>query len=384
MTATKKRIAVWGATGSIGEQTLEVLRQYPDRFEVTAVTARRSGEALLNTAAEVKAPLAVLTDPAAARSWKSRFEREGISLLSGREGLLETAADSEPDLVVNGLVGSVGLEATLLAVNAGCGIALANKEVLVMAGHLVMRAVREKGVPLLPVDSEHSALFQCLQGEAPDRVRRLILTASGGPFRTRSADEMESVTVEQALAHPNWSMGEKVTIDSATMVNKGLEVIEARWLFGIEPERISVVIHPQSIVHSMVEYSDGSVKAQLSMPDMRLPIAYALTWPDRGSASWGSIDFSRAMTLDFFPPDLERFPGLALAFEAARTGGTAPAVLNAADEAAAALFLKGAIGFMDIPRLIDRELSSHTVIENPDLETILETDREVRTRLLNE
>ncbi|MBN2417089.1 1-deoxy-D-xylulose-5-phosphate reductoisomerase [bacterium] len=383
-TRKQKRIAVWGATGSIGRQTLEVIDRYPDRYRVSTLTARENGEALLAAALAHGADGAVLTDEDAARRWHDRFKSAGIRLLSGREGLLEAAADPSPDIVVNGLVGSVGLEATLLAIDAGCTIALANKEVLVMAGELVMAAAARRGVALLPVDSEHSALFQCLQGEKREQVARLILTASGGPFRSLPADKMAAVSVHDALAHPNWSMGPKVTVDSATMVNKGLEVIEARWLFDLDPDRITVVVHPQSIVHAMVAFSDGSVKAQLSRPDMRLPIAYALTWPDRGEVSWGAMDFSTALTLDFQPPDLNRFPGLALAFEALRTGGTAPAVLNAADEAAVSLFLNGTIGFMDIPRLIEKALAGHVAIRNPDLETILATDREIRARLLND
>lgn len=381
-TRKRKRVTIWGATGSIGRQTLEVIQQYADTFEVQTLTAHRSGEALLAAAVACRADSAVLTEGAAAAEWENRFRDAGITLHGGREGLLEAAADASPDIVVNALVGSVGLEATMLAIEAGCDIALANKEVLVMAGELVMNAARQRGVSLLPVDSEHSALFQCLQGEKKEQVKRLVLTASGGPFRSLPLHQMATVSVEDALAHPNWSMGAKVTIDSATMVNKGLEVIEARWLFDFEPDSIAVVIHPQSIVHSMVEFRDGSVKAQLSRPDMRLPIAYALTWPERGPVPWGTMDFTRPLSLEFHPPDPERFPGLALAFQALRSGGTAPAVLNAADEAAVSLFLDGKIGFMDIPRLIETALSEHTVVRNPDLETILATDREVRAGLL--
>jgi len=376
----KKLISIWGVTGSIGTQTMEVMAKFPMGFTVKVLTAHSNVELLYKFAVQWQAETVVLTKAAAEGNWKKIFEAEGIEFLSGRAGLLEAAARGQEDIVLNALVGSVGLEATMAALAAGSNIALANKEVLVMAGQLVMDRARQAGLAILPVDSEHSALFQCLQGENPDRVSKLVLTASGGPFRNFTVSEMQNVSISQALNHPNWSMGKKVTIDSATMVNKGLEVIEARWLFDQPGKNIEVVIHPQSIVHSLVEYQDGSVIAQLSNPDMKLPICYALAYPDRWPGAYGKLDFSQYHKLEFIPPDLEKFPGLKLAFACLETGGTAPAVLNAADEAAVDRFLSGEIGFMDIPRLIEKALMAHEVIQNADLETILQIDKEVRER----
>jgi 1-deoxy-D-xylulose-5-phosphate reductoisomerase len=287
-------------------------------------------------------------------------------------------------MVVNGLVGGVGLEATLLAIRAGTSIALANKEVLVMAGKMVMEEVEKYDVQLIPVDSEHSAIFQCLQGEDVRNIRRIILTASGGPFFNREKSTLKEVTVEEALAHPNWSMGKKITIDSATLVNKGLEIIEARWLFGIPKEKIEVVIHPQSIVHSMVEFEDGSIKAQMGKPDMRCPIALALTYPERWPGDYGSLDFTLKNVLEFFPPNADQFPCLQLAYKSLEMGGTAPAVLNAADEMAVALFLSGKIRYLQIQQLIETALSEHQVVEDPELEEIFTADRWARSFVLDQ
>ena len=307
----------------------------------------------------------------------------GVELLWGREGLLKAAGMGAEDLVVNALVGAVGLEATMEALKAKTSIAISNKEVLVMAGEIVTQEADKQGVKLLPIDSEHSALFQCLEGEDKQSVQRLILTASGGPFLNRDRSGLENVTVEEALAHPNWSMGKKVTIDSATLMNKGLEIIEARWLFGIEPDRIDVVIHPQSIIHSMVEFIDGSIKAQMGLPDMRVPISYALTYPERWKADIPKMDFSEKTELTFLPPDDDRFPALQVAYEALSMGGTAPAVLNAADEVAVEFFLNGKIKFMEISQIIQDTLQNHEVILRPGIDDILLADRWARDRVLN-
>ncbi len=374
----EKTISIWGATGSIGSQTLQVLDAFPDRFRVDVLTTHTRTQELLPAVRRWRPRVVVATSDDAAAGWQEPFEKLGAVCLSGREGLLETAGRGEEDLVVNGLVGAVGLEATLRALQAGSSIALANKEVLVMAGGLVMREARRRSLAILPVDSEHSALFQVLLGEDPARVRRLLLTASGGPFLSWKAAEMETITPAQALAHPNWSMGRKVTIDSATLMNKGLEVIEARWLFDQPAEKIEVVIHPQSVIHSMVEFVDGSVKAQLSRPDMRLPILCALAYPDRWPGEYGRMDFSQPHTLELLPPDRDRFPALDLAYEALSRGGTAPAALNAADEVAVQRFLEGEIGFRDIPRLLSEALAKHPFRADPTLEEILAVDRETR------
>lgn len=373
-----KRIALWGATGSIGTQTLDVMGQHRDRFQLVVATAHSQAEALFNTAKTWRPRLAVLTGNVDRDRWARAFAAIDVKLLFGREGLLEAASFAEADLVVNALVGAVGLEATLKALQADVSMALANKEVLVMAGELVMHTVRQRKLSMLPVDSEHSALFQCLVGERPEDVDHLILTASGGPFRDTAAEVLETVTPAQALKHPNWSMGQKVTIDSATLVNKGLEVIEARWLFDLPPERIRVVVHPQSIIHSMVSFIDGSVKAQLGAPDMRLPIAYALGYPQRLGGNFRRMDWTEALTLNFEAPDLNRFPALGLAFEALKAGGTAPAVFSAADEIAVAAFVSGRIGFMAMPRLIEEALNVLTESGTPDLAAILSADARTR------
>jgi 1-deoxy-D-xylulose-5-phosphate reductoisomerase len=375
---TGKRISIWGSTGSIGTQALDVIGGAGDRFEIHSLAARSNASLLFEQSSRFRPRTAVIAGVRGPDEWDGRFRSIGVELLRGREGLLDAAARGTEDMVLNALVGAVGLEATLAAVRAGVSIALANKEVLVMAGELVMRELRGRNLSILPVDSEHSAVFQCLQGEDPAAVRTLVLTASGGPFLNAGAAELERVTVDQALAHPNWSMGKKVTIDSATLINKGLEVIEARWLFGLPAEAIKVVIHPQSIVHSMVEFHDGSIKAQLGMPDMRIPIAYALTYPERRPQSVRRMDFDVPHSMSFLPPDLGRFPGLRLAYDALRIGGTATAVYNAADEEAVRLFLEGRIRFPQIPRIVEQALERHRPEPGDSLAQILDADRWTR------
>ncbi len=371
----KKIISIWGSTGSIGTQTLDVISRHPNIFDIFILTAHTNVDLLYKQAEIFKPKAVVITGKVEYEQWKQRFNTLGIKVFAGKKGLLQAAGQGEEDLIVNALVGGVGLSATVLALKSKVSIALANKEVLVMAGELVTQEAEQQGVQLIPVDSEHSAIFQCLQGEKKDSIKKIILTASGGPFFNKKAGQLKHVTVEQALKHPNWNMGKKVTIDSATMVNKGLEVIEARWLFDQAPESIKVVIHPQSIIHSMVEFADGSVKAQLGIPDMRIPISYALSYPERLSGHYSMIDFSQACTMEFFPPDFEKFPAVTLAYQALELGGTAPAVFNGADEAAVRLFLNRKIDFLSIPVIIEKTLQEHSVISDPSLEEILEADR---------
>jgi 1-deoxy-D-xylulose-5-phosphate reductoisomerase len=374
-----KTITVLGATGSIGRRTLDLVAAFPDQFRVGGLAARGSDVPLLAEQVRTHRPRAVaLLDRAAVDRLAHELASPRPELLAGPEGLASLAADVPADVVVSALVGAAGLVPTLAAIRAGRTIALANKETLVMAGALMTRAAREHGVRLLPVDSEHSALFQCLAGAAPREVRRLVLTASGGPFRGWARPALERVTVEQALRHPTWRMGAKITIDSATLMNKGLEVIEAHWLFGVPFERIDVVVHPQSIVHSMVEFVDRSVLAQLGMPDMGIPILYALTYPDRLPCPAPALDLVELGTLTFEAPDEAAFPCLALARQAGRTGGAAPLVLNAANEVAVAGFLAGRCGFMEVPRLIADALDCHAAAGADDLDACLELDGAVR------
>ena len=365
-----KQIALLGSTGSIGENSLDVIRQHPDRFRVRYLTAHRNVEKLAARAKELKPKGVVVTDPAQFKTAENRL-RGVCRVLTGMEGILEIVQDPEIDLVLNALVGDVGVLPTYRAIQAGKNVALANKETLVAAGQLIMKSAREKGVRIFPIDSEHSAIWQCLVGEERKNIRRIILTASGGPFRTRTADQLEHVTVEQALRHPNWKMGAKITIDSATLMNKGLEVIEAYWLYDVSPGQIEVVVHPQSIIHSMVEFVDGSVKAQLGVPDMRIPIQYALSYPERLPLTVETLSFDRIKSLSFEKPDCKKFPCLEIAFRALEQGGTAPAVMNAGNEVAVSRFLNGEIGFAAIPKLIERTLEKHTVIGEYDLETLL-------------
>jgi len=368
-----KKIAVLGSTGSIGTQTLDVISRRPEDYEVIGLAAGANIGLLLEQVRRFKPKwVSAGTEELAARV---RAEAPSdVTVVHGEQGLRQIAGESGANYVVCALVGSLGLTSTLAAIEAGADIGLANKESLVTAGHLVMSRAKEKGVSILPVDSEHSAIFQCLNGEPAKAVKRLMLTASGGSFRDLGREQLKNVTVEDALKHPNWSMGAKVTIDSATMANKGLEVIEAHWLFGLPYDQIDVVLHPESIVHSMVEFVDTSVMAQLGNPDMRVPIQYALTYPDRVASPASPLDLLKQGTLHFRPMSFERYPCLRLAYEAGRAGGTATTVFNAANEVAVARFLKGEIPFLAIEDTIERALAKHEAVPSPSLEAILEAD----------
>ena len=368
----KKTISILGSTGSIGRQSLEVIAALG--LSVGALTAHSSVDLMEQQARQFKPRLVAMTDPAAAAELKQRLADTDIRVCSGVEGVIEAATLPEADTVITAVVGVAGLVPTLAAIDEGKRIALANKETLVCAGELVMQRAREKGAEIIPVDSEHSALFQSLEGNDRKEVKRLILTASGGPFFGKTRAELEGVTRAQALKHPNWAMGAKITIDSATLMNKGLEFIEAMRLYDVPPEQISVVVHRESIIHSLVEYCDGSVLAQLGAPDMRLPIQYALTWPARVPGPANALDLLTCGPLHFAPPDLETFPCLALAIQAAKTGGTAPAAMNGANEVAVARFLKDEIGFYDIPRLVGDALAQVPVVPAPGLDDILAAD----------
>jgi 1-deoxy-D-xylulose-5-phosphate reductoisomerase len=374
-----KTVTVLGSTGSVGRRTLELIAGFPDEFRVGGLAARGSNVALVAEQVRLHRPDAVaLLDPGAADTLARALPEPRPEVLAGPEGLVALAASVKAEVVVSALVGGAGLLPTLAAIRAGRTVALANKETLVMAGALMTAAAREHGVALLPVDSEHSAIFQCLAGGRMSEVKRLVLTASGGPFARLPAEALEGVTVAQALQHPTWRMGAKITIDSATLMNKGLEVIEAHWLFGAPFERVDVVIHPQSIVHSMVEFIDGSVLAQLGMPDMGIPILYALSHPYRLPCPAPTLDLVKVGALTFDAPDAIRFPCLKLAREAGMAGGAAPVVLNAANEVAVAAFLDGGCGFIDIPRLIGGALDRHAAATAIDLESCLAVDAEVR------
>ncbi|OGW48706.1 MAG: 1-deoxy-D-xylulose-5-phosphate reductoisomerase [Nitrospirae bacterium GWC2_57_9] len=369
-----KKIAVLGSTGSIGQSTLSVAEKFPDRFKVVSLAAGNNVDLLEKQVRQFKPEIVSVMNPAAAERLKKRFPDLKLRVHSGVEGLIQVAAAESADIVVSAIVGTAGLVPTMAAVRARKMIALANKEVLVTAGELVVAECRARAVQLLPVDSEHSAIFQCLQAGEDRDIRNLILTASGGPFRNHSKKDMAGVTLAQALKHPNWSMGRKITIDSATLMNKGLEVIEARWLFSIPPERIKVLVHPQSIVHSMVEYVDGAVVAQLGMPDMKGPIAYALSYPDRLSDVSPRLDLASIGTLTFEEPDLDRFPCLAYAFDALKAGGSMPAVLSAANEVAVKYFLEERIGYGDIARVIRDTMDRHAVMPLKTVEDALKAD----------
>lgn len=369
-----KTISLLGSTGSIGISTLDVVQSHPAEFAVCALAGGRNIELMKEQIERFKPRMAVVIDEQHAAELKEILKNSDTYILYGDEGYREAAAIPEARMVVSAIVGAAGLIPTLDAIEAGKDIALANKETLVMAGGVVTRRAAEKGVRIVPVDSEHSAVFQCLQGNDPQSVRRVILTASGGPFLHSTPEEMEKATPLHALKHPNWNMGRKISIDSATMMNKGLEVIEASWLFGLPASEIDVLIHPQSIVHSMVEYRDGSVIAQLGIPDMRIPIAYALSFPHRLSRTEGRLDLAASGGLSFFRPDFEKFPALQLAFSAAEAGGTMPAVLNAANEIAVAAFLDGEIGFCDISRIVETALFRHECRPAPTLTEIVNAD----------
>jgi 1-deoxy-D-xylulose-5-phosphate reductoisomerase len=369
-----KTISILGSTGSIGQSTLSVIEKFPDRFRVAALAAGNNIDVLERQVRQFKPELVSLVSPAGAAELKQRCSGMAVRIVSGIEGLIQVAAAEDSDITVSAIVGTAGLVPTMAAIRAGKLIALANKEVLVTAGELVMAECRARGVQLLPVDSEHSAIFQCLSAGAERDIRNLVLTASGGPFRKFSMQDMAGVTLAQALKHPNWSMGRKITIDSATLMNKGLEVIEARWLFGIPPERIKVLVHPQSIIHSMVEYIDGAVVAQLGMPDMKGPIAYALSYPERLPDVSPRLDLASVGTLTFEEPDLERFPCLGYAFEALKSGGSMPAVVSAANEVAVKHFLNERIGFGDIALVIRQAMDAHRVAPLETVEDALKAD----------
>jgi len=373
----KKKVAVLGSTGSIGTQTLDVISREPERYEVTGLAAGANAELLVRQARQFRPRIVSVATKELADRIRGDLP-EGTRIVHGEEGLKEVAAGSGADFAVCALVGSRGLTSALAAIDACVTIGLANKETLVAAGHIVMERARKRSVRILPIDSEHSALFQCLNGENVKSVKRLILTASGGAFRDRTREELAHVTVEDALKHPNWNMGPKITVDSATMANKGLEVIEAHWLFDMPYDRIDVVIHPESVVHSMVEFEDTSVMAQLGNPDMRVPIQYALTWPERRPSPADPLDLLARGTLHFRPADFQRYPCLRMAYEAGRAGGLLPCVFNAANEAAVARFLRREIPFLAIEEIIAEMLSRNWPSGEPDLEAILETDRRVR------
>ncbi|WP_291055122.1 1-deoxy-D-xylulose-5-phosphate reductoisomerase [Dialister sp. UBA1703] len=372
-----KNLTILGSTGSIGRQTLEVAAANPGRLKVRALAAHRNVDRMLEQIRQFKPDLAVLTDPAAAEELKRQYDGK-TEILSGEEGLLAAATWEETDTVLGAMVGYAGLRPTLAAINSGKDIALANKETLVAAGHLVMEAVAENHVRLTPVDSEHSAIFQSLRSGTHDEVKRIILTASGGPFLGMSREELAHVTVEQSLHHPNWNMGRKVTVDSSTLANKGLEVIEAHWLFHVPYSKINVVIHPQSIVHSLVEFCDGAVIAQMGIPDMKLPIQYAFSFPDRYPSAYGQLDLVKASPLTFLEPDLETFPALAVAIACGKEGGTLPCVFNASNEVCVNAFLQGRIRYLDIPELIRRTVDAHRNVSRPGIEQIEETDAQTR------
>lgn len=370
-----KKIAILGSTGSIGTQTLDVVREHSDELQIVALAAGSNKERLKEQIKEFHPKLVSLSDEKKAQELKEELAGEQVEVVCGMEGLIEVAGADSADVVVTAVVGMMGILPTMEAIKKGKDIALANKETLVTAGHLIIPMAKEYGVSILPVDSEHSAIFQSLQGEPKAALDKILLTASGGPFRGKSAEFLETVTLEDALNHPNWSMGPKITIDSSTMVNKGLEVMEAKWLFGVDYSQIEVVIQPQSIIHSMVQYVDGAIIAQLGTPDMRVPIEYALFYPERRSLSGDRLDFSKLSQITFEKPDYKVFRGLSLAIEAGKTGGTMPTVFNAANERAVAKFLKGEIKYTDIVRSIEKCMDAHKVSAHPDLEEILATEQ---------
>lgn len=370
-----KKIAILGSTGSIGTQTLEIVRKEAD-LEVAALAAGTNVELMEKQVREFRPSLVAMWTEEAAGDLRDRLADLPVRVTCGMEGLLEVAVCEESEVLVTAIVGMIGIRPTIAAIEQGKTIALANKETLVTAGHIIMPLAARMGVSILPVDSEHSAIFQSMHGENRTRVSKILLTASGGPFRGKKREELASMTVEDALKHPNWSMGKKVTIDSASLVNKGLEVMEARWLFDVELDQIQVVVHPQSIIHSAVEYVDGGIMAQLGMPDMKLPIQYALFYPDRRPMDTERVDFFRLKQLTFEEPDTDTFRGLALAYQAARRGGTLPTVFNAANEKAVALFLQKKIAFLQIPELIEGSMANHRVVDDPTVEQILEAEAE--------
>ena len=370
----RKKISILGSTGSIGTQTLEVVRNNGD-IQVTALAAGRNIERLEEQIREFRPSLVCVWDEERAKELKGKTADLPVRVVSGMEGLVEAATEREAEAVVTAIVGMIGIRPTIAAMEAGKDIALANKETLVTAGHIIMPLAKEKGVRILPVDSEHSAIFQCLNGEEARSIRKILLTASGGPFRGKTRKEMSQVQVEDALKHPNWSMGRKITIDSSTMVNKGLEVMEAKWLFGVEMDQVQVVVQPKSIIHSMVEFEDGAVMAQLGTPDMKLPIQYALSYPQRRYLPGERLDFWAMNEIAFEKPDFENFRGLSLAYQAGKRGGSLPTVFNAANEWAVNEFLNRRISYLEITDRIERAMDAHRTVENPTVEEILAAER---------
>ena len=379
MNEVKKRtIAILGSTGSIGTQTLQVVEEHPDKFEVYAITANTRVDELIEQARKFLPEAVVIADESKYPKLKEALADLPIKVYGGYESICQIVESKPIDIVVTAMVGFSGLRPTINAIKAGKAIALANKETMVVAGELINELAMKYQTPILPVDSEHSAIFQCLAGEMHNKVEKLILTASGGPFRTFTKEQLEHVTRQQALKHPNWSMGAKITIDSASMMNKGFEVMEAKWLFGVGAEDIEVVVHPQSVIHSMVQFGDGAIKAQLGTPDMRLPIMYALTYPVRLPSSFERIDWNTLKELTFEKPNLELFPNLRHAYTALAEGGNIPCVVNAANEICVAAFLEERIKFTDMPKLIERAMEKATYILKPTLDDYLETDKEIR------
>ena len=370
-----KKIAIMGSTGSIGTQTLDVVRENKD-IEVVGLSAGSNVDLMEKQIREFQPKLAVMGNEKMAADLKCRVADQPVKVSWGMDGLLELASMPESEILVTAIVGMIGIRPTIAAIEAGKDIALANKETLVTAGHLIMPLARKHNVQILPVDSEHSAIFQALHGENPSQISRLLITASGGPFRGKKTEDLEKVTVQDALKHPNWAMGRKITIDSATLVNKGLEVMEEKWLFGVDLDRIDVVVQPKSIIHSMVEFVDGAVIAQLGTPDMKLPIQYALYYPERRYLPGERLDFRKLTEITFEVPDMDTFRGLPLAMEASRRGGSMPTVFNAANERAVAAFLDEKIRFLDIYTLIEEAMTAHQVKEHPDLEQILDAEKE--------
>lgn len=372
-----KRLAILGATGSIGTQTLQVIDAFPGRFEVVLLAGHSNWQLLLQQAEQYHPACVVLTEPLAYEKFRQENKNQQLTVLCGLNGVLQALEQFPVDMMVGAMSGAAGIEPTLKALELGIDLALANKETLVSGGTLVRRAQQKSGARILPVDSEHSAIYQCIEPDSKC-LHKILLTASGGPFRSWEKKDLYQVTPEQALKHPNWSMGQKITIDSATLMNKGLEVIEANWLFGVDYDHIQVLVHPQSVIHSMVEYGDGSVLGHLGPADMRIPIQYALTWPERQSNPFPKLDFTKLAGLEFYAPDFEKFPALQLAYAAGRTGKSAPAVLNGANEIAVAAFLKKQIGFMEIPALVQWVLEQHTPVEIEDFAHLMEIDQWAR------
>ncbi len=382
METGKKNIAILGSTGSIGKQTLEVVKCHPDQFQVEVLTANNNTELLVAQAIEFKPNVVVIADESKYEEVAGTLHKYDTKVYAGEQALCSVMEMDTIDVVLTALVGYSGLKPTLRAIESGKNIALANKETMVVAGDLISKTAMEKGVNIYPVDSEHSAIFQCMVGEFHNRIEKLILTASGGPFRGRKRKDLEKITVKEALNHPNWNMGAKITIDSATLMNKGLEVIEAKWLFGVEPARIDVVIHPQSIIHSMVQFEDGSIKAQMGLPDMRLPIQYALSYPARIKSDFPRFNFTDYPELTFEQPDVDTFRNLAFAFKALQEGGNLPCILNAANEVAVEQFLKEKISFLQISDVIEACMAKMPYISTPFLEDYVNTDKETRIKAL--